>query len=364
LEDGTVFTGLGFGQPGLTVGEVVFNTGMVGYHEAMTDPSYAAQILCFTYPLLGNYGVPAMAHTDGHGIPLYFESRRIQVAGVIAHEVCFEPSHHLNELTIDEWMRRGETPGIYGIDTRRLTTILRERGVMMGALEVGEAPNLDRLRVELAQAEDYGSLDLAAKVSVKEPVTYPNPEGRRVVLIDCGVKFNIIRELLRRGFEVVQVPYDTPLETVYRYEPEGVVLSNGPGDPARYEDTIETIRGLIRDRLPILGICLGNQLLALALGGRTFKLKYGHRGQNKPCVDLTTGLSYVTSQNHGYAVDAGRLKGTGLKAWFMNADDETVEGLIHQEGPFLAVQFHPEATPGPYDTTFVFDRFTKLVQGV
>ena len=363
LQDGTLIRGRGFGYPKRTVGEVVFNTGMVGYTEALTDPSYKGQILCFTYPLIGNYGVPSYSYLDEYGLPRFFESDQIQVSGAILHELCIKPSHWASTKSLHEWLFEEGIPGIWGVDTRSLTKKLRVYGVMMGALEVSPEPiDVSALKEELASARSYGEQDFVDLVSVKEPMIYPG-SGRRVALIDCGVKYGILRELLERGFEVIRLPYNTPFDLLLSYRPDGVVVSNGPGDPKRCTETIDCIRGLAERRIPMLGICLGNQLISLALGGDTFKLKYGHRGQNKPCTDLDSGLSYVTSQNHGYAVSHESLDETGLRVWFVNADDKTVEGVKHESEPYIAVQFHPEASPGPYDTEFVFDEFERLMKG-
>jgi len=363
LEDGTVFKGVGFGAEKVVVGEVVFTTGMVGYHESLTDPSYRGQILCFTYPLIGNYGVPSYSLLDEYGLPRFFESWRIQALGIIIHELCLKPSHWRAEKTLNQWLAEEGVPGIYGVDTRMLTKKLRVKGVMMGALAVSrdEVP-LDVLLESISKTPNYGEVNFVAEVSPKEDKVYGSSD-EVVVLIDCGVKLSIIRSLLNRGFRVVSVPYNTSYEHVMSYNPLGVVISNGPGDPKQCMDTVNTVRKLFDADVPMLGICLGNQILALALGGDTYKLKYGHRGQNKPCINLETNRCYVTSQNHGYAVNAESLKGTGLRVWWLNADDKTVEGIKHEEKPCMAVQFHPEATPGPLDCTFIFDQFAQMVRG-
>lgn len=366
LEDGTVFWGRGFGSPGVAVGEVVFTTGMVGYTESLTDPSYMGQLLCFTYPLIGNYGVTPYSITDEHGLPLHFESWGIKVEGVIAHEVCFEPSHWSSIMSIDEWLKMEGVPGIWGVDTRRLTIKLREQGVMMGALKVyddSEEPRIEDL-VKLAREAEYGSVNYVARASVQSPVLYETKRSRRglIAVIDCGVKLGIIRALLRRGYDVVLLPYSVAASDVLELEPDGVVISNGPGNPKLCRETIREVRGLVEYGTPILGICLGHQIISLALGADTYKLPYGHRGQNKPCIDLRTGRCYVTSQNHGYAVDPRSLVGTGLELWFINADDETVEGVINEDRILLGVQFHPEASPGPNDTAWVFDYFINALE--
>jgi carbamoyl-phosphate synthase small subunit len=343
------------------VGEVVFNTGMVGYPEALTDPSYRGQILCLTYPLVGNYGVPSYEDVDEHGLPLHFESTKIQVAGLIVHELCLKPHHWSMKRTLHDWLAEEGVPGIAGVDTRRLTKRLRERGVMMGALHVAEEASLEEAFKALERAPRYDEVSYVEEVTIKEPKLLGR--GRvRVALIDCGVKAGILRELLDRGVSVVRLPFNASADEVLSYNPSGVLISNGPGDPMKCEAAIKASRHLFEAGVPLFGICLGNQILSLALGGRTYKLKYGHRGQNKPCIDLSTGLCYVTSQNHGYAVDPSSLEGTGLHVWFINADDKTVEGVKHESRPCLAVQFHPEARPGPYDTGWVFDLFLKVME--
>ncbi|RLE50156.1 MAG: carbamoyl-phosphate synthase small subunit [Candidatus Methanomethylicota archaeon] len=365
LEDGSVWYGKGFGAVREVVGEVVFTTGMVGYPEALTDPSYYGQILTFTYPLIGNYGVPPYDMVDEFKLPLHFESHGVKVWGVVVHEVCQHPSHWSSVKSLHEWLLEENVPGIYGIDTRALTYKLRERGVMMGLLKVyheGEDIDEEKLYQKLAKATRYGEEDLVKYVTVKEPIVHrPKKTVARIVLMDCGVKLGIIRELLKRGLEVIRVPYDTDVSQVLELKPQGVLVSNGPGDPKKLDKTIETVRELMKLNMPVFGICLGNQILALAAGGDTYKMKYGHRGQNKPCIDLTTGRSYVTSQNHGYAVKPEGLKDLGFRVWFINADDKTVEGIAHLNKPVFATQFHPEASPGPYDTLWVFDLFVKEV---
>lgn len=365
LEDGTVVRGRGFGAPGVRAGEVVFTTGMVGYTEALTDPSYAGQILVFTYPLIGNYGVPSYAMTDEFGLPLHFESFGIKVEGVVVHEVCFKPSHWASVKSFDEWLREEGVPGIWGVDTREIVKRLRERGVMAGALAVyedGDEPDTGDL-LEMARGVDYGRVRLAERVSTRELRVYRAARGRGLVaVLDCGVKLSIIRALLRRGFDVALVPYGTPAERVLELEPKGVVVSNGPGNPELYAEEVEAVRALIEYGVPILGICLGHQLVSLALGARTYKLPYGHRGANKPVLDVRTGRCYVTSQNHGYAVDRGSLEQAGLELWFINADDKTVEGVIDERRNLYCVQFHPEASPGPNDTAWVFDHFARAVE--
>ncbi len=361
LEDGSVFFGKGFGAQKTVVGEVVFTTGMVGYPESITDPSYQGQILCFTYPLIGNYGVPSLDIRDKWGIPLHFESDKPHVLGVIVHELCEKPSHWSNDKSLHQWLLEENIPGIAGVDTRKLTKKLRIKGVMMGSLEVNEGDiNVNKLLSILEKAPKYDHLDLVGEVTIKEPIIHEN-DGPTVVIIDCGVKYGIVRSLLRRGLRVIRVPRDWDADKILELEPKGVLVSNGPGNPELNVKTIKTIRDLVEIGIPILGICLGNQMIALALGASTFKLKFGHRGQNKPCIDLESGVCYVTSQNHGFAIREDTLKDTGLALWFLNADDMTVEGIKHRKKPLIAVQFHPEASPGPYDTEYVFDLFVNMM---
>ena len=363
LEDGSIFFGTGFGAELNSPGEVVFNTGMVGYPESMTDPSYAGQILCFTYPLIGNYGVADYADLDDYGLPRFFESNSIKVRGIVVQESCARPSHWASKRTLGSWMEGEGIPGIEGVDTRALVTKLREKGVMMGILANGkDAYDTTLLRESLTRAERYASLDFVREVSVKGPVVYGDGE-KRLVLIDCGAKLGIVRNLLTRGFQVVRLPYDSSYSTVMKHDPAGVVVSNGPGDPQMCQQTAKTVGSLLDVEVPVLGICLGEQIIGMSQGVKTFKLKYGHRGQNKPCIDLSTGRGYVTSQNHGYALDAESLSGSDLGPWFINSDDKTIEGISHAHKPCMAVQFHPEASPGPYDTGFVFDRFVEATKG-
>jgi carbamoyl-phosphate synthase small subunit len=360
LEDGSIFTGFGFGAPGRVSGEVVFSTSMVGYPEALTDASYKGQILTLTYPLVGNYGVPPREVENG--ILKYFESDGIKVNGLIIHELCTMPSHWQSSKSLEEWLAEEGVPGICGIDTRRLVKRLRTKGSMRGVLKVcneGEEPDLEKLKEQLKLAQGPGSRDLVDQVTVREPVFHGAKTNRRVVVIDCGVKYGILRNLLKRGLEVIRVPYDASSREILEYKPHGVLISNGPGDPKRCVETAKCVRELVEEHVPVLGICLGTQVLTLGMGGDTYKLKFGHRSQNQPALDLETGRCYITTQNHGYAVNPDSLKDTDLSLWFINANDETVEAVKHKNLPTFGVQWHPEAEPGPLDTEFLFDDFLK-----
>lgn len=362
LEDGTIFSGHGFGAPRKTTGEVVFSTSMVGYPEALTDPSYKGQILTLTYPLIGNYGVPP--YDLNLGLPLYFESEHIQVQGLVIHELCEEPYHWASTRTLDKWLTDEGIPGIYGVDTRRLTKKLRTHGVMLGIIHVCEEEeelNVDSLLQEAKNIPDPNLTDLVKQVTVKEPTHYKVEGENTVVLIDTGVKNSIIRNFLKRGISVVRVPYDFSAKEILEYLPRGVVISNGPGDPKKCVETIACVKELV-EKVPVMGICLGNQILSLAMGGDTYKMKFGHRSQNQPALDLKTNRCYITTQNHGYAIDEKCLEKSPLECWFLNANDRTVEGVKHRSKPVFAVQWHPEASPGPYDTEFLFDTFTKLME--
>ena len=338
LKDGAVFEGESFGAPVNVAGEVVFNTGMTGYVETLTDPSYAGQILVLTYPLVGNYGVPDKK---------FWESKKIQVAGLVVAEYSKNYSHHDAKKSLSQWLKEHNVPAITGIDTRALTIRLREHGVMLGVL--GDNPAKGGARFT-----DPNEENLVAKVSQKKKQIYGNGKIK-IVAVDCGIKENIVRSLTRPETTVIRVPWD------YDFTEEkchAFVLSNGPGDPTQCGKTIEHIRKAMSDGKPILGICLGNQLLALAAGASTYKLKYGHRGQNQPCIDEETGRCYITSQNHGFAVDAKTLA-SEWEEWFRNANDGSNEGIRHKTKMWRSVQFHPEASPGPTDTAWIFDRFLE-----
>lgn len=364
LEDGSVFAGVGFGYPAQVSGEVVFNTGMVGYTETLTDPSYRGQILCLTYPLVGNYGVPSFDMKDGYGLPKFFESDHIQPRALVIHDLSDTASHWSCVKTLDQWLYEEKIPGIQGIDTRELTKRLRMHGVMKGAIIVSTDAIDDSSLENAIEGAGYEGLNFMPEVSTQKPREYGDKDRECVVILDTGVKYSIIRNIMRTGYRVVRLPWNSTYEQIMSHKPKGVVISNGPGDPKVCVDTIRTATKLIKADTPTLGICLGNQILALAAGADTYKLKYGHRGQNKPCVDKRNSQVYVTSQNHGYGIDPKSLSHTGFNVWFSNADDNTVEGIEHRTKPVIAVQFHPEASPGPYDCMFVFDRFKEIICGL
>ncbi len=349
LEDGSVFYGFSFGASSSSAGEVVFNTGMTGYPESFTDPSYRGQILTLTYPLIGNYGVPDY-EKDNFGLLKNFESDSIHIRGLVVSDYSKAYNHWQSKRSLSEWLAEEKIPAICGVDTRALTKKLREKGVMKGKIVVGD---------EKVDFFDPNKENIVKEVSILKPVSY-GKGNKTAVLIDCGVKYNIIRSLVKRGIKVVVVPWDYDIFGSYM-EFDGIFVSNGPGDPQMCVETINTLKQAIARNIPTMGICLGNQILGLACGAKTYKLKYGHRGQNQPCVDLETKRCYITSQNHGFAIDAKTLP-FGWKEWFVNANDGTNEGIRHSKRPFCSVQFHPEATPGPVDTNFLFDKFSEMIR--
>ena len=362
FDDGTVLDGEGFGYSTTVFGEIVFNTGMVGYTEALTDPSYKGQILTLTYPLVGNYGVPDPEIKDEDGIPKYFEADEIQARGLVIHELSHTASHWNLSMTLDEWMYNEKIPGIAEIDTRALTKKLRTSGVMMAALVVSDTEiDVEAVKKQLSEATNYNSEQFMDSVSTKEEKVYGNEEPT-VVIIDTGAKFAIIRNVRELGYRAVVVPWDTSFEKIMSYNPKGIVLSSGPGDPQNCPETIETTKQLIENNVPTLGICLGAQIIGIAGNTETYKLKYGHRGQNKPCVNLETNQVYVTSQNHGYGIKPESLEKSDFNLWFTNADDKTVEGIKHKTKKCIAVQFHPEAAPGPFDCKYVFEELKELME--
>jgi carbamoyl-phosphate synthase small subunit len=346
LEDGSVFSGYSFGSEHSAIGEVVFNTGMVGYPETLTDPSYRGQIVTLTYPLIGNYGVPGDEKEDC--LSRFFESEKIQVEGLIISDYSEHYSHWNAKKSLSTWLQEDDVPGIFGVDTRELTKKLRTKGTMLGKI-IHEH--------EKKSFHDPNKENLAANVSVTEPVIYPKGK-RTILLVDCGSKNSLIRAFLTRDFTVKRVPWDYDFTTE---KVEGIVLSNGPGDPKKCEKTITHVTDALSGNIPILGICLGSQILALAAGANTYKLKYGHRSQNQPCMEVGTNRCYITPQNHGYAVDAETLP-EDWREWFYNGNDQTNEGIKHISKPFFGAQFHPEASPGPDDTEFLFDLFVRAMK--
>lgn len=348
LQDGTKFHGKSFGYDAPIAGEVVFNTAMMGYPESLTDPSYAGQLVTLTFPLVGNYGVPPFTFT-ADGLPTFMESDHIHASAVIVSDYSEQYSHWNAHESLADWLKREHVPGITGIDTRELTKVLREHGVMMGQIIFDDEPN------NIPQAQ-YEGVNFVDRVSCKDIIKYNEGAGKRVVLVDCGVKANIIRNLIERGLEVVRVPWN------YDYtgmEFDGLFLGNGPGDPDLCQEAVNILRQQMnKSRKPICGICMGNQLMAKAGGANIYKLKYGHRSHNQPVRMVGTDKCYVTSQNHGYAVDASTLD----KDWselFVNMNDGSNEGVRHNTNPWFTSQFHPEACSGPVDTLFMFDLFVE-----
>ncbi len=378
LQDGTVYEGFSFGADVDTYGEVVFNTSMTGYQEILTDPSYAGQIVLPTYPLIGNYGINE----------LDTESRKIQVRGFIVREECLEPSHYLSSKTIHQFLQENNVPGICGIDTRALTRKLRSAGVMMGYLTTTRTPS--EALAELRRLPDYGSTDFVKDISTTQTYQWGLPcdscfnqkpclkRGKnvpylcgikslrtknpkyRIAAFDCGLKYNILRQLSLRGCSITVVPCTTSAPEILDMNPDGILLSPGPGDPKLLNYAVDTVRGLVGQK-PIMGICLGNQLITHAFGGTTFKLKFGHRGGNHPVKDLKTGRTYITAQNHGYAVDASCLPAE-LEITHINLNDNTVEGLRHKSLPIFSIQYHSEDSPGPWDSRYLFDQFVTMIK--
>ena len=348
LQDGTKFHGKSFGYDAPVAGEVVFNTAMMGYPESLTDPSYAGQLVTLTFPLVGNYGVPPFTFT-ADGLPTFMESDHIHASAVIVSDYSEQYSHWNAHESLADWLKREHVPGITGIDTRELTKVLREHGVMKGQIIFDDEPD------NIPQAQ-YEGVNFVDRVSCKDIIKYNEGAGKRVVLVDCGVKANIIRNLIERGLEVVRVPWN------YDYtgmEFDGLFLGNGPGDPDLCQEAVDILRQQMnKSRKPICGICMGNQLMAKAGGANIYKLKYGHRSHNQPVRMVGTDKCYVTSQNHGYAVDASTLD----KDWselFVNMNDGSNEGVRHNTNPWFTSQFHPEACSGPVDTLFMFDLFVE-----
>ena len=350
LDDGTAFHGKSFGYEKPVAGEVVFNTAMMGYPESLTDPSYAGQLMTLTYPLVGNYGVPPFT-MEPNGLATFMESDKIYASAIIVSDYSEEYSHWNAVESLGDWLKREHVPGITGIDTRQLTKVLREQGVMMGKIIFDDEPN------NIPEAS-YEGVNWVDKVSCKEIIKYNEGAGKRVVLVDCGVKHNIIRCLINRGVEVIRVPWNYDYTSM---DFDGLFLANGPGDPDMCENAVTVLRKYMNSsRKPICGICMGNQLLAKAAGATIYKLKYGHRSHNQPVREVGTYHCYITSQNHGYAVDATKL-GKDWSELFVNMNDGSNEGIHHNVNPWFSSQFHPEACSGPVDTEFMFDRFIKAL---
>lgn len=351
LKDGTQLTGDAFGAFKESEGEVVFTTGMVGYPESLTDPSFKDQILVLTFPLVGNYGVPA-EELDQYGLSKFFESNRIHIKGLIVSDYSETYSHWNSAKSLSDWLREYDVPGITGVDTRALTQLLRDGGSQLGKIHPADLkPTRDFY--------DPNKVNLVAKVSVSKPEIYG--EGKKhIALIDTGMKLNILRSFLKRGIKVTRFPWNmSPFQEGYGPF-DGIFFANGPGDPEVMNETVAIMKECFQRKIPTFGICLGNQIMGRAAGAKTYKLKYGHRGQNQSCIDTRTGRCYITSQNHGFVVDDKTLP----KDWevsFVNANDGSVEGLRHKSLPFFSVQFHPEATPGPNDTGFLFDEFIAML---
>ena len=349
LKDGSIFTGDSFGYEQANSGELVFSTGMVGYPESLTDPSYEGQILVCTYPIIGSYGVPEKK---------YWESDRIHVSGLIVSQYIDTPSHFQSKITLGEWLKKEKIPALVIPDTRYLTKKLRDEGAQLAKIIFDTSASLSM------NFDDPNKKNLMVDVSTKKIIKeyylthdrgQDNKNVKTIVLIDCGTKKNIARSLLARGVKVITVPWNYKIFSL-KERIDGVVVSNGPGDPKMADVAIETVKKVMIKKIPILGICLGNQILALAAGGDTYKMKFGHRSQNQPCTMVGTKRCYLTTQNHGFAI--GKVP-KDFKPWFINANDNTNEGIIHKKYPFMSVQFHPEATPGPVDTGWVFDKFLE-----
>ena len=360
LEDGTVLKGRGFGFKGTAVGELVFNTAMTGYQEILTDPSYKGQIINMTYPLIGNYGISEIDN----------ESEKIHAFGLVVKDLCDTPSNSNSVMTIDKWLRDMEVPGVYGVDTRQITKKIRSKGtvkcvISTEGISISEAAGI----CDKAQLRGDWMKEVAVKEkTVLEPLAdqlLPGSEGEPfdVAVIDFGVKGNILTCLRRRNCRLTVYPYGTPAANILASDPDGIFLTNGPGDPEEAVEAIEEVRNLIRlSEIPMFGICMGHQILPIALGGKTYKLKYGHRGGNHGVFDKNTKRSYITSQNHGYAVQYESIILKGMEITHLNLNDGTVEGMEHRDLPIFSVQFHPEASPGPNDTGYLFDKFTGMMK--
>lgn len=351
LEDGMFFEGESFGGTGQTYGEVVFNTSMTGYQEILTDPSYKGQIVCMTYPLIGNYGVNKED----------VESRRPFIEGFVVRELSKIPSNWQAEKSLDDYLKENNILGIQGVDTRKLTLHIREKGAMKAIIST-EDFDLESLKNKLSKLPGLVGRDLVKEVTIKKRYVWSSTKAKyKVVVIDCGVKYNILRELLKNRCKIIIVSADSSSEEILKLKPDGVLLSNGPGDPAPLNYVVKTTQELI-GRVPIFGICLGHQILGLAFGGKTYKLKFGHHGANHPVKDLKTGRIYITVQNHGFCVDISSLPKKEIEITHINLNDQTLEGIRHKKLPIFSVQFHPEAGPGPHDAQRIFEEFVEMMK--
>lgn len=352
LANGKVFAGKCWGASGEAIGEIVFTTSMGGYQEMLTDPSFAGQIVTSTFPLIGDYGV-----NDED-----FESKGSVVKGYIVREWCDQPSNFRCQDNIDNFLKKYNIIGLYGIDTRELTRIIREVGVMNGMITT-KKPSIEFLESAIQKIRNYRVENVVKTVSVSAPEHFECKNAKyKVALIDYGYKYNIRRELIKRGCDVTVFPFETSAADIRRFKPDGIMLSNGPGDPAENKLSIETLKDLIKDQIPTFGICLGHQILALANGAKSVKMKYGHRGENQPVTDLSNGRTYITSQNHGFEILGDSLSAECGKVSHINANDKTCEGIVYCNAPAFTVQFHPEACSGPHDTNFLFDKFIDLMK--
>lgn len=349
LEDGTILKGESFGFETTKTGEVVFATGMTGYVESLTDPSYKGQLLMNTYPLQGNYGISEE----------WFQSEGIKAEGFIVREESQHPSHAKSTKSLSDFLQEYSIPGISGVDTRALTIKIREHGTMKAALSTEEIEDEELIKIATNQL-DIEEIDLVDQVCVKEPKIFGEDFKKRVAILDCGIKNNSINALLKRETGVVVLPYNMDYKEILDYDPDGVLVSSGPGDPTRVKEAINNVRKL-SERLPMFGICLGQQIIGLAFGAKIYKMKFGHRGINQPVKDLRTEKVSITSQNHGFTIDPSSVEDTPIKMTQINLNDGTPEGIEHKELPVSSVQYHPEAGPGPHDTDYTFDRFLKII---
>jgi carbamoyl-phosphate synthase small subunit len=351
LEDGTLFEGIGFGSENTSYGELVFNTSMTGYQEMLTDPSYAGQIVMPTYPIIGNYGIN---QED-------IESNSIKVSGFVVRDHCISPSNSFSEMTLAEYLSVNDIPGISGIDTRSVTRKLRNKGVMMSVITRDSTP--EKALARLSEMPNYEDIDYVSRISTDTTYMWNTSEDATsptIVVSDYGVKYNIMRTLASLGCKVITVPANASAEHILSHSPQGIVMSPGPGDPSLLDYATKTTKELI-NTVPIMGICLGHQIIARAFGAETFKLKFGHRGSNHPVKDLRTGRVHITAQNHGYSVSKDKLP-SGLEISHISLNDETVEGLVHRDFPIMTIQYHSEASPGPLDNMYLFERFLEMVK--